>query len=205
MKALAQQKEIDQFVDLTRKDADKTLKLITKFEISNPAEYAFACNALKEIAYRHDVTDAKRKELAAHAQKVIDEINATFKAATEPLKDGEAMLREKLGAYVVACTQKRATLLRQASTAIQAGNSSEAEVLIAEAEKFMPTKVEGVSVKAKWTGDVIDPEAIPREYLVPNIKALEQVTQQKGYDPEIPGWRAYPTGAVRTSRKGGVE
>jgi hypothetical protein len=194
--------EVDEFIGESKKDIDASLATIRKLSIKKPAELEFAGSALKEVAHRHDVIDKKRKSWVEPLKAVAKDIDKTFKPLLDGLKAAEQILKDKIGEYHVAGELARAALLKDASKAIQSGNQGAAEAALAQADKFVPSVVEGVTATTYWTGEVIDAAAIPREYLMPDVAKLEAMTKATGEDPKIPGWRAFPTSAVRTSRKG---
>lgn len=51
-------------------------------------------------------------------------------------------------------------------------------------------KIEGISIGETWDGDVVDAALIPREYLVPDIKKLKDLTKVLKEATVIPGWKA---------------
>lgn len=199
------QKEVDEFAELMGKDARASLNIVEELEITSRPEHEFACNALQEVAYRHDVVDAKRKEWTSDLRAVIAKIDGSMKAITEPLKKAEKMLKDKIGAYRVKLELERSRLLKMSSAESRLGHEKEAAALITLAEEFVEPKVEGVTGKTVWSGEVIDPEGIPVEYMIPDEKQLLALTEALGGDPGIPGWRAFPVWAGRANRKGLAE
>lgn len=196
------QDEVDEFAAKVKSDAERSLAFVKSIEIKTRAEFEFAGNALKEIAHSHDVIDAKRRSWVDGLAAVVADINATFKPATTALKEAESVLKERIGAFVLAAEAKRGALLQEASVAVAGGRSADAERVLAEADQLAVAPVEGVGVSVKWEGEVIDASAIPREYLTPDVDKLNKITAATEGDPQIPGWRAKRTAAVRTSRKG---
>jgi hypothetical protein len=195
-------REVDEFAKGARADAEGALEIVRALQIVTAPEYEFAGNALREVAERHDALDDKRKSWVEPLKSVAKDIDATFKPLLSALKEAEETLKEKIGAYRVAMELARAEVLRDASAAIQAGDATTAERLISGADALVVGEVAGVSVKAVWSGEVLDASAIPREFLVPDLAKLEALTKAAGEDPKIPGWRAFPTTQVRTARKG---
>lgn len=51
-------------------------------------------------------------------------------------------------------------------------------------------KIEGISIGETWDGDVVDAALIPREYLVPDVKKLKDLTKVLKEATVIPGWKA---------------
>lgn len=184
------------FVSTVKKEVDQSVDLVKKFEITNQSEYSFAENALHECAKKHDELDKKRKSWVDPLNKVIKDINATFKPVLVSLKDAEATLKQKLGDYVLAQETKRKELLAEISE-----EPDRALEIIEHAEEYLPPTSQTASAKIEWSGEVINADLIPREYLVPDLKKLQAITKAFGKDPEIPGWRAFEVANIRTSRE----
>jgi hypothetical protein len=190
--------ESKEFVDVEAKDAKQSLELVKRFEITNNAEHEFAANALAEVAKKHDAIDAKRKAWVDPLNKVVRDINATFKPLLSSLKDAEQILKSKIGDYVLAQYKEQERLL----ASVKAEDSTENVVKILErVAETVPTKVETLGTRFEWAGQVVDASILPREYLMPDIKKLEAITKATDGDPKIPGWSAYQVAAVRTARK----
>lgn len=51
-------------------------------------------------------------------------------------------------------------------------------------------KIEGITYSETWDGEVIDPALLPREYLVPDMKKLKELTKVLKEAMCIPGWKA---------------
>lgn len=58
------------------------------------------------------------------------------------------------------------------------------------AEANEPPKIEGISFSDTWDGEVTDAALIPREYLVPDVKKLKDLTKVLKEAINIPGWKA---------------
>lgn len=53
-----------------------------------------------------------------------------------------------------------------------------------------PPKIEGIVVGETWDGEVTDAAQIPREYLIPDLKKLKDITKVLKEATVIPGWKA---------------
>lgn len=58
------------------------------------------------------------------------------------------------------------------------------------AEANEPPKIEGITFADAWDGEVVDAVLIPREYLIPDIKKLKDLTKVLKEATNIPGWKA---------------
>lgn len=50
-----------------------------------------------------------------------------------------------------------------------------------------PPKISGISIRKKWKCIIVDPTLIPREYMMPNEKALEAYAQSMKENAKLPG------------------
>jgi hypothetical protein len=196
-------REVDKFTEGAAADAGKVLDLARKLEIRKAADREFAEGALAEIARKHDAWDGKRLAWVKPLKAVAADIDASFRPATRALKEAIDVIKRKIGEWDVAQAQERARLLRASVQAASAGDQAAAAKAYEKAEAHVVDQGTATS-KIVWTGEVADASLIPREYLVPDVEKLEALTRSLGRDPQIPGWRAYETAEVRTSRRGAI-
>lgn len=138
-------------------------------------------------------TKAKSKALEAERTKVTKPlldakkaIDGWFKPAKAALAAVEQALKTGLAGYVTAQEQARID-------ALQLGNHDAA---LAVAPAVMPA---GVSTRTTWKYEILDPAAIPREYLaIDSAKIQAHVTAHKS-QTSIPGIRAYPDTGIAAS------
>lgn len=65
-----------------------------------------------------------------------------------------------------------------------------------------PRKTAGSSYVPRWVGEITNAALIPRKYLIPDDKAIQNEAKTLQDRAEIPGVRFYDAGNIRTSRKG---
>jgi hypothetical protein len=192
--------EIASMVSAEKTEVDELKNYLDAVKIEKQADLDFAAEALRSIAEKHDALDTKRKSWVNPLNRVVKDINATFKPVLDVLKRAESGLKQKIGEYHVKAERERLRLLEEASKAASKNAQKRAESLIEKAELLDVEQVDGLGVKMVWTGEVVDAAKIPREYLVPDLKKLLAVTEAGASDPKIPGWRAWQTANVRTRR-----
>jgi hypothetical protein len=192
-------------------EAIEILELVQRAEVKTPEDYQFAAGALKEVAQKHDQIKELRDRWVGPLKSVVKDIEGTFKPVLDAYKECERIWKSKIGQYQIAAEAKRRALLKEASTAFKKEEPLRAERLVEKATETEVPDVKGVGATIRWTGEVIDGDALiaaviagklPRSYVVPNVAALLAVTEAAEADPQIPGWRAFQTADVRTSRKG---
>jgi len=194
--AVAEQAEVIQAAGPQTKDAVASLDFIKRLQITTGADFAGAVRMAAQGKTKFGEVDAKRKEYTSKLAEIVDQFNNEFKPGLEALKEAEKTLKDKLAGFAKVQADTRAQMLRKASEAAEAGDQAKANALIAEAAGYGVPEVKGCSIRDVWSGEVEDAEAIPREYLIPDEKALKAVTKARKCDPKIPGWRAYPQPSV---------
>lgn len=177
-------------------DAQGVLDLIKAYEIDGSEAFATAVGMVATVKNTFNERDGQRTDIVKPLNNEVKGVNAELKPGLEFLAEAEAILKTKLGDYVKDQFGKRIKLLAEAGEAVGAGEQDKANVLIVQASELEAPKVAGCAIGEAWTGEVTDAEKIPREYMVPDLKALKALTKKEKVDPEIPGWKAYPEATV---------
>jgi len=131
-----------------------------------------------------------------------------------PIKHAQDVLGRVMGVYQrelaeakrIAEAEERARLEREAAeakaqyvdTLIENDLCDEAEAVEAappmRQEPNLPSaapRVAGTAVRTNWCFEITDPLAIPREYLIPDEKAIGAMVRARREHTNIPGVRAY--------------
>lgn len=194
------QGEVDEFVKMMTADASAALDTVQDLEVIDNETYVTAGDALKAVAHRHDTWNKKRLSWVGKLKEITSDIDKSFRPVLQALAAAEDDLRTKVGAWSARLELARQEKLK---ASLEAKTPAQAEKLYAEAGALVAPELNGVSTKIVWRGEVIDADALPREYLMPDVKKLETVTKAMEKDPAIPGWKAFPVGEVdRIDRKG---
>lgn len=112
-------------------------------------------------------------------------------------QEQERIRREQQRIAEEQARKERERLAKRAAAAEAKGQAEKAEQLQEQAQTVVapvappPPKVSGISSREVWRFEVVDPEAIPRTYLVPDDKKIGQVVRALKGDAEIPGVRVY--------------
>ena len=175
-------------------DAQACEALIARTSVSTDAELQVAISWIAEIKRKAEAVDEKRRSFVDPLRRVIDEINEFFRPALDSLKGAETVLKGKVSEHMEACEAQRRNLLAQVAGA----EPGDRTALVEAAGATTPAKVEGMSVRETWTGEVSDAAALTQwivvnrrfELLSINERALVALTQAAGRDPAIPGWTA---------------
>lgn len=210
------------------KPATATLNSCKGLKITNPEIYNHLTTALKEIKGRiKDLTD-KRKEITGPIDKAKKAVMDLFrnpinlytqaenniKSAMITYTDEQEAARKKeedrLRREAVAREKKeKEKLKKKAIKADEKGDTDKAEELRDQAEDvkvaapIMPSnigKVSGITYKTTWKFKVVDVNKIPREYLIPDEKAIREVVEATKGKLEIEGIEIYSEKSVASGR-----
>lgn len=170
-------------------DAEKAAEFIKEMVVASGQQYEAAASMCADVITQAKEIDGKRREFVDPLNEVVKNLNAFFKPPLDHLDKCETLLKKKLVSFVNGEAEKRDQLLLQAG---RQDDSDLSEELIEQAEAHEIPKVAGVSMRTTWVGEIVDPDEIPREYMIPDLKTLKALTKAKGGDPGIPGWKATP-------------
>lgn len=143
---------------------------------------------------------AEPKKKAHDAHKALTALEKRF---LDFASQGEAELRSKMAHYWQAeqkrieAEQERKRLeaekmMQTAMEAEAAGDTENAEIYTAlaameEATVTVAPKTAGVSMREVWSAEIIDVNKIPREYLIPDMAALNALAKAMKRESNIPG------------------
>jgi len=165
---------------------------LREFVINTDEDEQFVATLLRSVKDKHDFGDEKRKTITKPLNDALRATNALFKPALESLKEVEALLKGKISDYVA---RKQAANVAALHAASQAATPEQAVRAIDMTAPVAPPQ--GVSVRYVWRLEVVDPDAVPREFCSPDddkIKAALSV------GIHVPGVRTFQEPIV-SSRK----
>jgi hypothetical protein len=175
---------MSQVESLTIVQRGETLTITTQADYDAGGEYLKGATALvRQIQEYHKplkqaadrahqaIIDAEKKELAP-----INAAISRVKGLRIGFERQAALLAE----------QQRKKLQMQADK--QAAKSGLPAVVI---QAYQPvTKTRGISNRSTWRAEPVDEKLTPREYLIPDQKALDEAAKRMKGEFNIPGWRA---------------
>lgn len=185
-------------------------------EIQNADQYIRATEFLKQVkACRKRIADVFGPIVKA-AHEAHKRAKAGQNDAEAPLDQAEQHVKRLVVAYDEAQEQKRieaqreaerlareqaeAFLLNDAAELMAAGHHDQAMAMLDQpvavpvviAEKQVP-QVQGISYRESWQFEIVDLHAIPRQFMVPDEKAIGAVVRALKGNANIPGVRTYAT------------
>lgn len=209
----AKQKEVDGMRVKMKAPALETCRQIDAF-FKGPLD--FLSDAEKSYKTAMVAFDNEQERMRREQQRKVDE---AARKEREMLEQKAREAREK-------AEREAAELRRQAEAAAAAGRAEEAAKLASKATKTIdkadakaegleqsamqvvtPTvvmdapKVSGITKRVVWFARVVNPNLLPREYLVPNEKALDGIAKATKGEIQIPGVEFYSENLIASGSK----
>lgn len=204
-------------------ETKKAVKIAEGIVVTDQTSYTFALELVQECKKRVKAIEDRWGDKKTQAHKLWKSIcdliaehtkplEAAAKVVTKKAYDWQAAERKRLE---IEAEKKRAEeqrriedeRLKQAETLAQAGDKAGAEAVLDEhifvpvEEIKEPVKPEAVGLREKWAFEIVDVNAIPREYLMPNTIQIGQIVRAMKGATNIPGIRVYDEGTISVRSK----
>ena len=188
------------------------------FSITSTEGYEFAGRKLTEVKAQRKVLDDLRKSFTRpldQAKKAIMDFFRTpeerLDAAENALKramviwsnEQERIRRAEQAKLEEQARKEREKLMARAEAAAAKGKDEKALELAAQASTVVAPiaqttapKVTGISFREVWKFEVVDPAAVPREYLTVDEQKIRKVVGALKGDTTIPGVRVWAEKAI---------
>jgi len=173
------------------KEETKQLTLVTKLEkdvagipdvITDEDDAFAATDALLKVRKLFKEVELKRTQRTAPANETIKLINEDYKKYLTPLKAAEDKLVSVLEDY--ADRRAEQDLVKLGIVRDQTGDQS---LMIPIGLKNLPSPEGEVRFKQGFTATVIDAKKIPKQFLIPDVKAIQKAVVDAEGNIEIPG------------------
>jgi len=176
--------------------ADQSIALLQELIVASETDLAFASEILLDVKAKHSELESRRKSVVQPLNGVVREINSWFKPVRDRLETAERILKAKLAGYIEAREEANREALATASTA---ETGAEAAAALATIEDVATAP--GTSTRKVWRFRVVDAQALPREWLVPNVEAIAGYAKAaKGEPHPIAGVEFFQETIVVASR-----
>lgn len=169
---------------------DSVAELAARLAVADADSMKTADELLKEILRERDGLEEVRKSGPGALDSIVRGLNAKFKPLRDKLDAAASNLKNIIGAYVVAERRKQEDAYRAAATAHAAGQHGEAQQALASAVGVQTAPVQGTSVREVWAVKRIAADLLPREWMVPDVPAINAHARETPIDQEptpIPG------------------
>ena len=136
--------------------------------------------------------DEERKRVIKHPDKFVRDVNSFVRSFRTPLDAMVGILRQKIGEFQYLKELERRKLkkkMEEQAARMKAKMEAEAKESGVEPPPIMPvpapkpdatTRTESgatASIRTQWVGEIIDPEAVPREYCSPDQQKINQAVK----------------------------
>lgn len=208
-------------VAVVRRDVERIVAELDELQVTNNDEAAVAGDFLTRLkttqkmvadAYEperkrtYDVYKAivaERDELAKpleKAEKSAKRLIASWHAEQErKRREAEAAARREME------KKRREEEDRRLEEAEATGNEGllEKPVIVAQDRPTEPEpqKLDGISYTELWRFEVVDVGKLPREFLMPDMRAIDFLVRMQKGEASIPGVRVYAEKVVRAGRR----
>ena len=171
--------------------------------ISTDEEYRAACEALVKVVDLIDSVETMRVKLTKPWNDAKRAMDAHFKKPfVHPAEDVEEHLRKLIAKMREARLNAKALSVLQEAYKVH-GDSEVTRDLVAAAYRDMVVPDHSrVFVRSKWQARVVDPDAVPREYMIPNMSELHKVAESTTGPSTIPGVVFENVGTVVVNKRG---
>lgn len=194
--------------------------------IKDDASFMAGGQMLLEIKQRAKNVEERFEDSVSAAHKAHRALTALRDSVLSPFRNAEMTIKAKIGAYQSQVEQARRIEADRVRKELEAQAEKER---LAKAEKQMdngdlngckqtleapampiavhveipePPKLNGVSFREDWKYEVVDPNLIPREYLMVDESKLRKVVKALGKTAaNIPGIRVYAEKVVSAGRQ----
>lgn len=195
-------------------ERDEIVQWASDLAIATPEDYTLAAERLKGVkalkkSIKEDFAESKKSAKEAHAAICNQE-----RGHLEPVEQAERMVATKLGEWYAEeerkCLDEQRRLeeeqrkraeedrLKQAAEAEAAGHSDIADAMISEPVITTPVvvasttpKVAGLAMRENWKFEVVDPNAVPRNFLIVDTKAIGALVRAQRGACNIPGVKVW--------------
>ena len=199
-------------------------KNVATLKIESQLSYEAAADRLKQVKELFKIVEEARKKITKPLDEAKAAVMALFNPVTTRLENSERHIKGLMSTYVNEqekirkaeqdkldreAKEKQAKekdrLERQAKKAEEKGDTTKAETIRERAQEVhieAPTvapKVQqaaGVSMRKDWKARVIDINKVPREYMIVNETALNNVASSTKGSLSIPGVEFYTVDVV---------
>lgn len=191
-------------------------KMSNGLVVSDQMGYEVAAGILTQVKSRYKELDGQRKQITKPIDEAKKSVMELFRNPLELLEKAESYIKRVMIDYTTeqerkareeqlklqrlaekAAEEERKRIQAQIERAQASGKTEKAEALQEkiEAVEVMEVPViapvietpKGVSFREQWSAVVVDANLIPREYMLPNLPALNKIAQATKGSIVIPG------------------
>lgn len=157
---------------------------------------------LREAKAKLKDLEAKRLSVVTPLNQAHDAVQALFREPKQAVQGLIDFIESRLRTWTIAKHRAQQKALTAAAEAANARDGEKLTQALQASSAAAPVKLQGVSIKPKWVGRIINPGMVPREYCVPDQKLIDAHAKRYGVDetPEpVAGVKFELDAAMRTT------
>jgi len=180
-------------------DTKEALAQLDAIVITSQDDLDFVGALLVDVKTKIKSLEEKRRRATRPIQQSLEEIRSWFREPLQALAQLERELKGKIEAYHARVAEQKRAALAAAQAAPTVEEKREALADLARIDVAQLDNPSGVSVSSVWTFEIVDPNLVPREYLMVDEAAIRRAVNSGVR--EIAGVRIFeqPRVAVRTA------
>lgn len=152
--------------------------------INDDATNENAAKVLRLVKARMKALEAQRVAITKPLNDALRAVNDLFRPPREKFEDIEKMLKDGISDYLRRKQEKNDQAIQ---TAAVAPTAPQAQLALSELRPIEVPK--GISTREVWKAEVVDPDAVPREYCSPDPKKIKAYLDSLRGDPSMAGVR----------------
>ena len=181
-----------------------------KLVVATQDDAKMATNDLSIMGKLKKAVEEKRKEYVGPLNAHVDAINGAFKLLTGPLGSADKTARDKVTAFMVEQQRRQREAeeinrqkeeLARKEAALNHGEITvdTTPVEVPHTARLNRGEIGTSGLSANWTYEIIDPDALPREYMMPDDAMLKAVAKKHHDSKKVAGVRFYNSPTLRVS------
>lgn len=159
----------EELAEATR-EAKGALEVARELEIETQEDLELVSAWIKEAKGRGKLLKDRLEEITKPLNESLKSIRALFKPPIDACDKIEAELKAKVAAHIASQAERNQAAMEIASEAVEAGDTELAEQALATVTEI--GNVDGISHRTSWAFEIEDESKLPREWLVPDLKAI---------------------------------
>lgn len=152
---------------IVKGETDESLELIKDMPLITQEDFDWFTDLVKDVSAKYKALEELRKSLTKPILESKANVDNRFKPVLGALEALEKLLKDKIAGYTLAQQKARVEVMQASAALYQAGGTPTA--IIPE-----PAQAKGITVRELWDFEVVDENALPREYMTPDPKKIRK-------------------------------
>ena len=184
------------------KEAQELVAFARDVEITSSPEYESVGQQLLAVKEEQKNLKAKKDTVLRPLQDAVRALQVLFKPAEDALKAAEGAYKNALVAWQMRVEEERQLAAQRAEEAARKklGPAAVRKALTSAPEAV--EKISGISTRDHWVAIVVDVTKVPREFMIPNQRMLDDTAEATKGTATIPGVRFENQPIVSAGRRG---